>query len=241
MTKLKSSDHTSSSSSKNYCFATGSKDTSIRLWNITSDNLITPFLTLNGHINSIECLAVSPSHNFLLSADWSGNLFAWDLSSELFKNALYESTEYLTSSHNSIKSNKSNKKAKTESDQSASHSDIHNDSYNMFKPLISIHAHAQNITGLQVLEGTDAHVLTVSWDRTMKQHDVETQVCVHAFPARAALTSLDAYAMSRVLTSDTSGAVRLWDLRTASGEDLGACTRWISQVRLSDAPRATNE
>jgi WD40 repeat protein len=55
--------------------ATGGKDYTVRLWDITSRAEIA---VLEGHPDSVRTLVFSPRGDYLVSGDWSGNVKLWD-------------------------------------------------------------------------------------------------------------------------------------------------------------------
>ncbi len=55
--------------------ASGSWDTTITIWNITNGSVVK---TLNGHFNSVECLAVLPSNNPILFSGSFKKIHLWD-------------------------------------------------------------------------------------------------------------------------------------------------------------------
>jgi len=59
--------------------ATGSRDTSIRLWDLLSKNPAKNSIVLNGHRQVITAIAISPDGRFLASGDWGGVIRLWDL------------------------------------------------------------------------------------------------------------------------------------------------------------------
>lgn len=60
----------------NEWFATGSNDTTIKIWDLASGRLK---LTLSGHVMTVRGLAVSDRHPYLFSASEDKNVKCWDL------------------------------------------------------------------------------------------------------------------------------------------------------------------
>ena len=55
--------------------ATGSGDTSIRIWDILTE---TPIATMNGHKNWVLCLSWSPDCLYIVSGDMNGHICLWN-------------------------------------------------------------------------------------------------------------------------------------------------------------------
>ena len=248
----------------NQLIATASKDQTVKLHKLSQNTInniisLSSIVTLEGHINSVECLSCMPENSLLLSGDWSGNIFAWDIKSEEIRNNIQYIDSHPTKGHNSDSSNKKNsrKKLKTNKhDDTTSTTNTNNDNTNNddihlnntpIKSLFTIHAHAQKISGLRPYSETQ--FLTSSWDHTIKLYELETQNCIHTISTTRVITSIDYNINNQLIsTSHTDGKIRLWDLRQQqkadqnSGFGPGAGTaavsvygkdsntQWISQV-----------
>lgn len=202
---------------------TGSKDTSINVWNVMNEKSAVKVGVLQGHVNSVESMDFWTDKQILLSGDWSGNLFGWKMD-QIDMSA--------SSAQSSVRSGKRSKA----NDGKAS------DSAEVVKlaPLFTIRAHAQNISGLQKSCGSDSGntLFTGSWDHSIKQWDMETQDCVATLASSKVITSLNYSTSSKlVASSHPDGKVRLWDSRQPSEascvDSFGGNTskQWISQVK----------
>jgi len=208
--------------------ATASKDQTVKVWGATGGAAnYTLQATLPGHMTSVESLALwEAEQNTLLSGDWAGNVFAWDLS-------------VLDANNTSSAANGGAKKKRKNSEGDAMVS-----SATELKPKFTIKAHGQSISGISGAS-RNGTVVTCSWDHSMKAWDLSRQDCVATVVCSKVFTSLDVNnsnnaqadpTTSAVLTSHPDGKVRLWDLRVgqeASGAraTFGKSAQWISQVR----------
>lgn len=205
--------------------ATGSKDNTVKCWLVNPNGQFTCVASLESAVSSIENLE-SFGNSTIISGDWSGNLFAYDLSK------LQLNTE------TSIPEKVSNKKRKKNT-----HDEIESISNPVLTAstiphIFTIHAHAQTISGLQVCSISN-RLFTSSWDHSIKQWDLERQECVHTIAGTKVSTSLNLNSKQNLIaTSHSDGRIRLWDSRSREGAvsvatlNRAQVTHWISQVRL---------
>lgn len=233
--------------------ATSGKDKSVKIWGYQpSSHRIAnkPIITFDGHINSVECLAYYSIDNLLLSGDWSGNIFAWDLKAESIKSRLHDQSGSIfdSSSNNSVSSDQQHRKKKkvTASNTiTATTTDsmdvVNNDDSaitNYSKPLFTIHAHAQKVSSINAIP-EDKQIMVASWDHMIKLYDMETQNSIHHFSTLKVITSIDHKSSFHLtLSSHTDGKIRLWDSRQketiSSLETYGKdkeLSSWVSQVK----------
>ena len=244
--------------------ATSGKDKTVKLWGYqTSSHRITstPVFTFDGHINSVECLAYYSVDHLLLSGDWSGNVFAWDLKSDSVQSRLQnlltdtKSGQFFDSSSNggsasgsSSSSDQPHKKKKkvtsktvdSESDAMDVIVDTSTNTSTNTKPLFTIHAHAQKVSSINVIP-ENKQIMTASWDHLIKLYDMETQNSIHHFSTLKVITSMDHKSFFHLtLSSHTDGKIRLWDSRqkeSVSGLETYGKDKdvndcsWISQVK----------
>jgi len=104
------------------------------------------------------------------------------------------------------------------------------------KPVFSIRAHVQSISGMYQNEN---HLFTSSWDHSLKQWDLEKQDCINTYAGSKVITSLHVGSIERnlIATSHPDGRVRIWDQRLNSESGtVGTFSSkdgkdWVSQVR----------
>lgn len=179
----------SSSAATSKFVATGSKDQSIQIHEIShlkSEQLILPICKLDGHINSVESLAFMNSQQLLFSGDWSGNIFSWHLDNGVYQSIVSTARENKAtgSSNADISRNKKSRKKSKHDENSDALNNRPEPRFQLIesemKPLFTLHAHAQTISSIRCLTQS-SHLITSSWDHTVKYHDIETQNCIHTF------------------------------------------------------------
>jgi ribosome biogenesis protein len=203
--------------------ATASKDNSAKCWLMNAESRFNCVGTLESAVSSVE--TIESMGNLIITGDWGGNLFAYDLSK-------------LDLSHLDAPppSEKSHKKRRKNSDDAAEVV-----AQVLTAPALShqltIHAHSQAISGLEYCS-TSGRLFTASWDHSIKQWDMERQECVHTIVGAKVATSLHLnQTQNLIATSHSDGRVRLWDSRsregTVSSATLSRSTpHWVSQVRI---------
>ena len=196
---------------------TGSRDQKLKCWAVGS--VTTPGINelshalvanFNGHVNSVESLCVwnSPGNNqsMLLSGDWSGNVFGWNLQGLLSSHSSGDSS---TEMSEIPVSGGSKKKQKGKSGQPRPVLEP-----KTLKPTFTIRAHAQSVSGLLALSTAGNRMLSSSWDHSIKEWDIEQQDCVHTFAGSKVATSIDfSYHSQLIASSHPDGKIRLWDTR----------------------------
>lgn len=236
--------------------ATAGKDKSVKVWGYQpSSHRVSsaPFITFDGHINSVECLAYYSDDHLLLSGDWSGNIFAWDLKAASVQTHLHSqftkagNSVFNTSGGTSGSSDQPRKKKKKAA-QTVTDENVTDDAMDIsdvsssteLKPLFTIHAHAQKVSSINVIPDS-RQIMTASWDHLIKIYDMETQNSIHHFSTLKVITSID-YKPSfhLILSSHTDGKIRLWDSRqkesVSSLETYGkdkelTAGSWVAQVK----------
>ena len=176
---------------------------------------------LKGHINSVESMdlwenAASSGHGsdgqrVLLSGDWSGNIFGWNIGSLLNEDNDIQGKQQ--QQHDDGRKNKKQKGDKgaavvTEATMSVNGREL--------KPAFTIRAHAQSVSGIQtrgINGGTSSanssRMFSCSWDHSLKEWDLERQDCIASFASSKVFCSLDYSAdAGLVVTSHPDGRVR---------------------------------
>ena len=195
--------------------------------------------SFEGHVNSIESLDsmnLNPdfsnskiSNDFILTGDWSGNVFVWDIlhNQHIQTNieTFLQNSDSLLVPNDQLKNRKKSKKntvntTSTDENEYKNNLDIAID----IKPLYTIHAHAHSVSDIKVIYDTNnssnytmsyaTHFLTSSWDHHIKKFNIETQDSVHTFSTTKVVTSIDYSShLNAVISSHTDGKLRLWDFR----------------------------
>ena len=209
-----------------HMLATASKDQTVKVWssrgsaNPASFHLVA---TLQGHMSSVESLGRWASKDQLLSGDWAGHLYVWDLSA------------LAAGASDSSDSGAAKKKRKNSEGDATVAGTVE------LKPLFTIKAHGQSISGISSVDSTGT-VLTCSWDHSLKAWDLERQDCVATLASSKVFTSLHrssaavgAEGAVEVLPSHPDGKVRLWEVRpgqeaSSAKAVFGKSAQWISQV-----------
>ena len=199
--------------------ATASKDQVVKIWSL-GHNQEKLHANLEGHTNSVESLAYWSNRNILLSGDWNGTVFGWNVSS------MHSIGEAQDSDKSSKKKRKTSKET-TVADETSVVS---------LQPIFTIKGHAQSISGIEVFSNENAY--TSSWDHTIKKWDLERQDCISTSAASKVVTCLSSaplLAGQHVMTGHPDGRLRLWDFRTQTSnckvvyglKDI----HWVSDVK----------
>lgn len=221
-----------------YFLATASKDLSLKCWSVQpfsapssssssakaakSAPAAHQVASLTGHINSVESVAHWAQQSVLLSGDWAGNIFGWNVEKLGQQQQQGDGGEQHTSKK---------KKTAERGEAVASVVDI--------KSAFTVRAHSQSVSGIAV--GPGARVFSCSWDHSLKEWDMERQDCVSTYVSGSkVMTSLSFCERSNaVVTSHPDGRVRLWDMRSQSSDGENHCRsvysvstggQWVAQV-----------
>lgn len=136
-----------SSSDDSFTLATGSRDMSVKLWTVagteSSKATFTQTHLISGHSNSVEGLdwwTDGGQRQILLSGDWNGNLLAWLIPERGVDT-------------DAPKRKKSKLSDRTGSTSNVSLSEI-------TRPLFTIRAHSQGISGVQTIASSGDNLCT---------------------------------------------------------------------------------
>uniref|UniRef100_A0A0E0QVJ1 NLE domain-containing protein n=2 Tax=Oryza TaxID=4527 RepID=A0A0E0QVJ1_ORYRU len=219
------------------CLASGSGDTTVRFWDLSTQ---TPLFTCKGHKNWVLCIAWSPDGNHLVSGSKSGELILWDpktgkqLGTPLtghghWVNSLALSTEYVLRTGAYDHTGKTYSTAEEMKEAAlARYKKMRgnaperlvsgSDDFTMFlwEPTISKQPKAR-MTGHQKLVNhvyfsPDGQWLaSASFDKSVKLWNGITGKFVAAFRGHVA----DVYQISRLLLSGSKDStLKVWDIRT---------------------------
>ena len=249
-------------SSTNF-LATASKDQTVKCWDVTNHSSPKLVATLQGHINSVESLACwaggssycQPSGDageeavagLLLSGDWSGTLFGWDLK--------------LLSTCGTSNSTNNSKDAGTASSRKKRRGSIGDGStsealpaipLNDVKPVITVKAHAQSISGIciplsyaalaataagssaSLSSASSATVFTCSWDHSLKKWDMDRQDCVLSLACSKVFTSIDCPQLGASTTPGAGATAHGGGGGVGSGENAVCSSHPDGRIRLWD-------
>mmetsp|Transcript_23063 Transcript_23063/g.50061 ORF Transcript_23063/g.50061 Transcript_23063/m.50061 type:complete len:504 (-) Transcript_23063:48-1559(-) len=177
-----------------------------------------------GHSSSICSVALlrkSDDDVVMTSGDWNGGLSVWKVP---------KGGASSSSSSSSVKASK--KKQKTSSSTST---DIEVEEV---QPIISVNAHASNISGIAYTHGSNGrNVITGSWDNSLKVYDMERQDCILTLNGSRVVTALGRCHNSDVVASaHPDCTVRLWDMRVNIKN--GAGSNSVSDTTLKPSHKA---
>ena len=226
--------------------ATASKDLTVKLWTLgdagggsrgkggkaagkqaaaSTSMSMHQVAELTGHINSVESVRLWGERSVLLSGDWAGNVFGWNLSQ--------------LGSWGQADDAQSKKKMKTGTNVVGGSKPTLRE----VKSAFIVRAHSQAVSCICVVDQQgqgSSRVLTSSWDHSIKEWDMNTQNCIATVVSNKVVTGMSVGGENggTVLTSHPDGKTRLWDLRTSSAGGTGECrsiyasstAQWVSDV-----------
>jgi len=157
-----------------------------------------------GHFNSIQSVAFHPlsSQNTMASADWDGGLCIWKI----------PSLENTSSSDQPTK-----KPRTTQKDPKTTTHSVHE-----IYPTASFKAHQSSIESISWSIDKPQHLITGSWDHSLKVWDVENQECLLTLNGSKVVSAMGRCVNSDVVATGHSDAtVRLWDTRVHNDKEKG--------------------
>jgi len=223
-----------------FCFATASKDQSVKCWQVTKgaqasaakgkskkneskkgDVSVTCIATLTGHANSVESVDYWGSRGMLLTGDWAGNIMGWNA-----KKFSPDGNAGMDVEDEEEEGNDSEAEADTKSSRKRQKKNAANGKPG--KPptfshaptaVFTLKAHSQSVSALQA--GDDARVFTSSWDHALKVWDMDRQDVVAVYTSGSKIsTSLHYNSQTNLVgTSHSDGKIRLWDCRQNQSSD----------------------
>jgi WD40 repeat protein len=221
-------------------FLVGDKVGDIVLGN--TNNQSSFFIHAN-HATSVSSMAFQPSEQLLVSGEWSGFVVSCPLA--LNFDVLDEGEEEEEENTRSKKKNKKNKKRKMRNDDDddeetkGERSIFSNDNPEPFTH--EWKAHAQAVSAI-AFSPQDSHALyTGSLDHSIKIWDLEFEERVPepviTLNAGHAVTSLSFHASTpqHLLSSHSTGHLRVWDIRSATSTTLRSIQTptWVSKAQWS--------
>lgn len=199
--------------------ASGSHDCTVKVWQART-NEESPSLslryTLRGHSAGVHSLCDWHAEN-VLSGDWNGTIFAWNLS---FMHGRDMEEEKI----------KVSKKRKTASSAAVPMQE----EQEISSPLFSLKGHSQCVSSLHT-SGNKAY--SSSWDHSVRVWDLERQDNVWTANSGRVFLALDPRHDGLLASAHPDGKLRVWDERKKDNAGqalhvLGSSPVWISQVRI---------
>lgn len=224
--------HASNATSSNIMIATGSGDHTLATHCYIGGKKSSLRLHaeyIGTHTDGIEAARFNSDGNTLASADWNGNVALWQVP---------DISEFDTDANVPRQSKKKSKRAKTD----LTGTDSSNNTCRTVTAGVTWKAHSSNVSG--VVWGSDSkHLITGSWDHSVKTWDAERQDCLLTLNGARVVTTLDRCSNSDIIaTGHPDSAVRLWDMRVGGSKEqskvLDASLKtshkaWISAVEWS--------
>ena len=204
---------------KELLIATGSLDQSLVTHRFNGKSLVLQSTYKEGHTSSIGCVDINPTNQRLVSGDWDGGLCVWN-------------TQQASEGSSEEGPTKKSKSAAGKAQATAT----------VVKPLTMFSAHSSQVSGVAWM-ADGHHVVTGSWDHSVKVWSVEAQDCLLTLNGSRVVSCLDLSPHSEVVaTGHPDCTIRLWDIRTNS-TDAGSLVSdstlkpshkaWVSAVKWS--------
>jgi ribosome biogenesis protein len=193
--------------------ATGSIDHGLKIHKVVEDVIHVHGTCQDGHTSTLGCVDLFVNNRSLVSGDWDGKLCVWN-------------------THNS--ENKTSPEIPTKKSRSKSgESEV---THSVFLPSTIIAAHNSNISGVSWAHDGN-HVVTGSWDHSVKVWNVESQDCLLTLNGARVVSCLDRNPNSTdvLATGHPDCTIRLWDIRT---NEAAAETSLVSDSTLKPSHKA---
>ena len=194
--------------------ATGSMDHSLLLHEVDVDahEAQAAASCTHGHASSIASVDFSPSDQTLASGDWDGGVCLWKVGDA----KLLDPTE---GEQPSKKSRTGSKSKKLPGDTTTN--------VPQQSPIVSLQAHSSQVSGLswgnfeKKNSSNHGHLITASWDHSLKVWNVERQDCVLTLNGSRVVSCLDTsyFSAGIAATGHPDCTIRLWDVRTGNGKE----------------------
>ena len=215
--------------------ATGSKDMTVKIWEVNHSSgkkkaqglSFDHISTFTGHMNSVECMDLFGEDPTIICGDWNGAVLGFNASL----------AARVAPSVDEEEGAGAKRKRRKDADGNAAVPVS-----NTVSPFFTLKAHSQSVSGVQACRDAGSQfaaaysMYTCSWDHSLKLWDIETQNCINTSMGPKVMTSLDySRAANAVATSHPDGRVRMWDSRvresTSTFEAFGTTDQWIAQVK----------
>lgn len=176
-----------------------------------------------GHTSAIGCVDFDAKTHMLVSGDWDGGMCVWN-------------TQAAAADSDSFVDEAPTKKSKSGTGKAQP-------TLAVIQPLAVFgSAHSSQISGA-VWMADGKHVITGSWDHSVKVWSVESQDCLLTLNGSRVVSCMDLSTHSEVVaTGHPDCTIRLWDVRTSTAEAASLVSdttlkpshkAWVSSVRWS--------
>lgn len=198
-------------------FISTSIDQTAVIWAWASDsNTVECVSECRGHVQSVECVAVSPSCKYFATGSWDNSLKLWKTDPVL------ENQEAEDDDGPDRKKRKGDKKAKTKTS------------------VLTLNGHSENVGGVVWTE--ERELATASWDHSLRIWDAEIGGMKNQINGNTAFFCLSHSAINKnIIAGCADRFVRLYDPRASEGsvvqQKFSSHQKWVPSVKWS----TTNE
>jgi WD40 repeat protein len=210
-------------SSDSKFLTSGSRDTSIKIWDVESKTCIS---TLEGHTNTVHAVAFSPVESVLVSGGFDSSLRIWDTKSKKSLRVFQGETAWIRSIYYCSKS-----RLIASGDDNG---DIKIWNLDKKKDPIVINGHKKAIYSVSI-SCDEKIMISSSYDKTIRIWDLESCTCRRVLVADSTVFSV---AMTRdgslFASAHHSSNIQIWDVLSGQSiRDLKGHTGWVKSIKFS--------